>query len=421
MARRPSLIKTRKPKKTTVRVGKKGIALASSGNTLTKDFKPKDVDAFRYGPEPSFSDAQPADDKRQGIMIDTYNWYSRFCTHKDAKEFLIQYLTNTNADKETIKLVRKAPDNRMPTTAGWAARCATRGLILTEQQLEYLKGAVDRLIAYTKAGIKDEPAEGEEAEVAAKPKRTVNIQEVMREKADEALSDVEALFDEFIVAGCPKDFNIDKKIVGCLTARNVLPQHIAAAIKRYNALLGEYLEVQAGKDAQLKEAYSTYSKMQIRYTIKFIEDIISELNGYIGLKQAAKKPRAKKVVPVEKTVAKLKYLKTFKDDALKLDLTSVSPVKLHQSTEAWVYDTAKRKLHHYVADEYSKCLMVKGNTVIGFDKKASGSKTLRKPGEQLKEVMGSKPAARKYFEGIKAVQAVPNGRFSDTMIILKAF
>ena len=97
------------------------------------------------------------------------------------------------------------------------------------------------------------------------------------------------------------------------------------------------------------------------------------------------------------------------------------PVKLHGSSEAWVYDTAKRKLHHYIADEYSKSFSVKGNTIIGFDNIKSEIKTLRKPSEQIKEVMGSKPAARKFFDNIKAVAAKPNGRFNENMIILKAF
>jgi hypothetical protein len=35
--------------------------------------------------------------------------------------------------------------------------------------------------------------------------------------------------------------------------------------------------------------------------------------------------------------------------------------------------------------------------------------------------MGSKPAARKNFKDIKAVATVPNGRFNENMIILKAF
>jgi len=78
-------------------------------------------------------------------------------------------------------------------------------------------------------------------------------------------------------------------------------------------------------------------------------------------------------------------------------------------------------LHHYVADEYSKVLLVKGNALIGFDKKQSELKTLRRPAEQIKGVTGSKPAARKFFKEIKAVAASPNGRFNINMIILKAF
>jgi hypothetical protein len=59
--------------------------------------------------------------------------------------------------------------------------------------------------------------------------------------------------------------------------------------------------------------------------------------------------------------------------------------------------------------------------IIGFDNIKSEIKTLRKPGEQIKEVMGSKPAARKFFDSIKAVAIQPNGRFNEHMIILKAF
>jgi hypothetical protein len=147
--------------------------------------------------------------------------------------------------------------------------------------------------------------------------------------------------------------------------------------------------------------------------------VIGELNSYINIKKNGRKPRLKKPVPVEKLVRKLKYLKEFKLE--KLELVSVPPTKLHNCSEAWVYDTKKRKLHHYVADEYAKSLSVKGNTVIGFCTKNSEVKTLRKPEVQIKEVMGSKPAARKFFDSIKAVSTTPNGRFNEGMIILRAF
>ena len=137
------------------------------------------------------------------------------------------------------------------------------------------------------------------------------------------------------------------------------------------------------------------------------------------MKKPGNTPRAKTRGPVDKIVKRLKYLKTFKLE--KLELASISPTKLHNCNEAWVYDTKKRKLHHYVADEYTKSLSVKGNALLGFCTKESQVKTLRKPEEQIKQIMGSKPAARKFFDSIKAVSTAPNGRFNANMIILRAF
>jgi hypothetical protein len=386
MARRPSLIKAKSSKKTT-RAPRRGVNRFS---------------------------LMPTDNWDKAKFFAHYDLERKDCGTK-VKEYI-----KKNFPKDVLIKVNRLPDWKLDMHSHWATAAHLLEVNPDLVPDAYKTGIVKWVETLSLEGAaltaKKEETEGEE-----KPKKVVNIQEIMREKADEALSDIEALFDEFIDSGCSKDFSVDKKVVGALSARNILPQHMASAIKRYQRLLNEYLEVQAGKCEQLNEGYANYSKMQIRYAIKVIEDIIAEMNGYVGLKQAAKKPRAKKAVPVERVVAKLKHCKSFKDDALKLELVGLSPVKLHESTEAWVYDTAKRKMHHYVADAYSKCLLVKGNTIIGFDKKESGMKTLRKPVEQIKALMGSKPAARKYFSEIKAVEAVPNGRFNTGMIILKAF
>jgi hypothetical protein len=386
MARRPAIIKAKSAKKTT-RAPRRGVNRFS---------------------------LMPTDNWDKAKFFAHYDLERKDCGTK-VKEYI-----KKNFDKDVLTKVNRLPDWKLDMHSHWAT---TAHLLEVNPDLvpdSYKTGIVKWIETLALEGAaltaKKEETEGEE-----KPKKVVNIQEIMREKADEALGDIEALFDEFVDSGYSKDFSVNKKVVGALSARNVLPQHLAPAIKRYQRLLDEYLEAQTGKCEQLNEGYANYSKMQLRYAIKVIEDIIAEMNGYISLKQVSKKPRAKKVVPVERVVAKLKHCKSFKDDALKLELVGLSPVKLHQCAEAWVYDTAKRKMHHYVADDYSKCLLIKGNTVIGFDKKESGMKTLRKPVEQIKALMGSKPAARKYFKEIKAVEAVPNGRFNAGMIILKAF
>ena len=75
----------------------------------------------------------------------------------------------------------------------------------------------------------------------------------------------------------------------------------------------------------------------------------------------------------------------------------------------------------YVADEYSKVLGVKGTTITGFDETKSICKTLRKPGEQLKEFMrASKAQQRKFLSGIKAVESRMNGRINADTLLLKA-
>lgn len=387
------------------------VAVTASNN-LVKDLIPRDNDFRYYGPEPDFSVAQPEDESRQFVMSKAYNWYSHFYTNKEAKDFLIRYLEDTKANKDVIKLVRKAPDNSMTPTAGWTARCATRGLILDQHQLDYIQKTIDKLVKIATPIVSVESKD--------KPVARVNIQEIMREKATDAMAEVEEMFDEFILGDC-KNVNIEKKVIGHFTSRNVLPQHMTPMIKHWEDILNESNEILQGKCPQLKEAYASYTKTQLKNRIKFCEIVLSELNGYINLKKTVKKVRARKPVTVEKIVSKLKYCKNFKDEAQKLDLVSIHPTKLHNASEAWIYDTRKRKMHHYVADNYSKVLIVKGNALLGFDKKESGVKTLRKPSEQIKALTGSKPAARKYFKEIKAVEAVPNGRFNADMVLLKAF
>jgi hypothetical protein len=395
---------------------KVGMA-AISTNLLVKDLRPKDADLTHYGTEPNFSEGQPESEKRNLAVNLAYNWYSHFYGPKEAKDFLAQYLDAKDPAK--AKIVRRAPDNQVIPTYGFTARMASRGLELNEREIANITKQVDKLVNAVSAEAK--AAKKAEAELSKKVQRP-SIQEIMREKADEAGSEIEAIWDEYLDANKPKDFSVTRRIINELQSRNVLPQHIAPMIRRWERLRDEYLEVQAGKCPQLNEAYSDYTKMQVRNAIKLVEEIIAEFNGYISLKQAVKKVRVKKPVPVEKVVSKLKFCRSFTDTVLKLELVGLHPVKLHNATEAFVYDTQKRKLIWLVADDYSKCLFVKGNTVLGFDTKKSMSKTIRKPGEFLAAFnKASRPAIRKMVGDIKSVVAVPNGRFNDKMIILKVW
>jgi len=374
----------------------------------------KDPDTKYFGDEPEFT-LQP--DNRTVALMKGFTWYNRFLTRKEAKDFICQYV-EVKGKSEDSKVIRKIDESELIPTIGWLARMCLRGLELNEHESMTLYTEISRLIrSIHKPELKQKSQTGKNAIEKPVVKTRPNVQEIMKDKAREAAGELEGLFDDFIKSGAR---TIATKTIDELSKKNVLPQHTNILLDIWNKKLDEFLEVQKGK-SDLAEGYTNFSKVQVKNIIKYIEQVISDLNAYVNVKKAQKAPRKRKAVPVEKLVAKLKYCKEFKDSATKLDLVSLHPTKLHGSSEAWVYDTAKRKLHHYIADEYSKTFSVKGNTLLGFCTKQSEVKTLRKPTEQLKEIVGSKPAARKYFKDIKAVSVAPTGRFSDTMIILKAF
>ena len=388
-------------------------------HSQVKALNPRDVDQKYLGDEPLFAD-QPMSECRNSAIARGLNWYHRFYGRKDAREMMANYLDIHERVVEG-KVMRKVDEGefRLPTFA-WLSRMVLRGLELTEHEMLTLENEISRLLqTINKAKVisKFTTAAKTVEEVAT---TKTNIQETMREKAREAAGELEGLFDTYLTAGQPTKHSL--RPMDEVSKKNVLPQHVAMIREVWSKKLAEMNELLEGKDAQLVQAYSHYSKQQVKNTIKFIELVLSDLNSYISVKKTAKAPRARKAVPVEKIVAKLKYMKAFKDQAIKLDLISISPIKLHGSSECYLYDTSKRKLIYIVADEYSKTLSVKGNTILGIDSAKSQTKTIRKPGEFFKEFMKlGKPAGRKMFDEVKAVAVTPNGRSNDKMLIIKAW
>jgi hypothetical protein len=238
----------------------------------------------------------------------------------------------------------------------------------------------------------------------------------MKERAMCVGGDLEGLLDEYIEQGVPTKHKI--KPIGLLMTTTMLPQHVPLLLEPWEQQKKEYEELQTTEDRGLLEAYSNFGKIQIRNLIKFCELIIHDLHSYVTYKKSTRAKPKRKVIPIAKLVGKLKYMKEFNE----LKLESLSPTKIPESKEMFAYDTKKRKLHYYKADELSGGLTVKNNTIIGFSVSESCIKTLRKPKDQLVEFKkASKPNSRKFFKDIKAVETKTSGRFNEHMVILKIF
>lgn len=392
--------------------------VSKSTDQFIKALNPRDPDVTYLGDEPLFL-KQP-EQNRISVLARSFTWYNRFYGKKDAKNLMMQYL-DMNEMHSISKVINKVPEQDFNLTLSWLARMTLRGLVLNDVEKVRLFDEIQRLqkIAVTpevKTSATSVNSTGEEKVEVTKP----NIQDVLREKAKEAAAELEALFDDFIQQGAKSVASF--KPIDEVSKKNVVAQHVSYIADIWKEKQKHFEEVKLGKDVQLVQGYQFLTNMQLKNVLKFIDLVLSDLNSYVNVKKAAKKPRAKKAVSVDKIVAKLKYLKTFKDETSKLELTSVHPTKLHGSSECYLYDPIKRKISHIVADEYSKTFTVKGTTILGIDTNKSQSKTVRKPGESLPAFMKlGKPAGRKFFDEIKSVGTTPNGRTNENTIILKAW
>ena len=372
-----------------------------------KSMTPKSQDAG-YGPEPQWKE-QPAENERTSAMTRMFNWYNYHYGKKEAKDCIVDWLVRNE------RVVESKEFNRLPEATvhkigiGWVCRANLLGLALTDAELETINNTIADYIAAGRS-VK------EVVEVAEVAVIRPNIQDRLREKISEAAGELEGMYDEMIMAG--GKMSADYKPISLLRSLNVAPQLIGTVKEVWERRLVELQAVADGKDADLVEGYGHWGKLQVRNFIKFAEQVIADCDTYRQIKKVERKPRAKKAIPLEKQVAKFKYAKEFAE----LKLKGESATKLVGASEAWLYDTAKRKLIHVVADSHLGTFFVKGSAIVGFDPATTVQKTLRKPAEQIKSIVSvGKPAARKAFKDIKATEVKFNGRGNDNLIILKTY
>lgn len=370
-----------------------------------KVMNPRSPDTKYTGHEPEWK-TQPISGRVSAITA-AFTWYNYHYGKKEVKELIIDWLVRNNRQKDA-KDFGRVPESAIQNAIGWLCRMNLRGLELTESEAETVNSAIRNHIASLKS-TKEVASKSNEPEVV-RP----NIQDRLREKMSEAAGEIEGMYDEMIIAG--GKMSADYKPVTILRGMNVAPQLVGEIATAWKQRLGELEEAIKGKDAQLVEGYGNFGKLQLKNLVKFAEQVIADCGSYVQIKKVERKPRKKKPVSPEKLTSKFKYLKEFAE----LKLKSEPATKLVDAQEAWLYDTKKRKLIHVVADTHLGTFTVKGSAIIGFDATNSVQKTLRKPADQLKEIIGvGAPQARKAFKDIKSTEVKFNGRGNENMVLLK--
>ena len=336
---------------------------------------------------------------------------------KDLKPAVIKWMTTIGCTKEDITAFKKTKDNRCSTTMGAIASCLLRGMPAVRADFNqgrdtaaWLREAITEVIEAGKNDI--------DADAVAEVKSTVpvvSIQDRVRESAYKMTEEIEDAIESFQTD--PENFDPKAfKMLNLLKGKEVKAAHARIIKGVYSKDLAELEELASGNaDEQLREGYSHRTKKQIKNLIAFYQEIMSACDMLAQEAKVNRAPRAKKSVPAEKIVAKLKYMKT--NEPLKL--VSVNPTDIIGCAELWVYNTKSRKLGKYVATEY-QTLSVKGTSILNFNENLSICKTLRKPEEKLKEFKAAgKVQLRKFLDDINATDTKMNGRLNEETILLK--
>jgi len=344
-------------------------------------------------------------------------WYRLESSAKELKPKVIDWMGRQGCTKEDISSFKKTKDNRCGMTMGAVAACLLKGMPAVRDEFNdgrdtavWLRAEIVKVIAEGQ----DDKDDSEEAVEVAVNVYTPSIQERVREASYRMTEELETAIESFQTD--PETFDPKAfKVLNLLKAHQAKAAHARVIKDFYARDLSELVEAATTKDEQLKEAYSHLSKVQLRKITAFYQEVVSACEMLAQEAKVNRKPKAKKAVPAEKIVGKLKYKKA--DEPLKL--VSINPADILGAKELWTYNTKSRKLGKYIAEEFQD-LGVKGTTITGFSEAKSVQKTLRKPADQIKEFKAAgKVVLRKFLEEINAVDTRMNGRINEDIILLK--
>lgn len=332
------------------------------------------------------------------------NWYGLHEDDRVMRKWLVNYLT-VNGKREYIKAVEKAWDVEVK------AMCVLVRLMAREQYVsdEHKQFIDDRLTFIKSKYVEDvsKPTVDATKTLVAVP--MVSIDQRITDAARKYAAEVDNELDNF-VRNKKSDFSMKAFL---------LSNSISGAVSKkiggfYAGVISELTEALEGKDEQLVEGYSYFTKAELKRFLSFVESIVADCQQQVVAAKATRMPRKRKEKPAGVIVARMQYQKEFAE----LNMKSVSPTTIIGASELWVYNTKYRRVSVYYAMDRGG-LSVRGTTLLNYDTSKSETKTLRKPEDFFK--VAGKRAMATALKSVKTKGIVPNGRINNETILIGAF
>ena len=339
--------------------------------------------------EPKFSG-----EVSQTELTQALSWYAQNRDSKDATKYAIDYF------KKKLKIPAPEAIKSQAPTFGYVCRLVSLGAVLTDRNVEWFDKTIEEL----------KNAKQPVAKVS-KVANVVSIQDHIKRKASECIGELEGQIDELITS----KFSADVSPYAMMNTLEIKGAHTKFVIDHFKTRRAEYDNILTTTDPDVKEAYSNFTKVQLKKLVAYCDQVILDGMKLAGDSVKSRKPRKRKAKSPDQLVTKLNYAKDFAE----LKLVSVDPKTIVGASQLWVYNTKTRKLGCYNAEDAAG-LSIKGSTIQNFAESKSIQKTLRKPAVTLPEVLkGGKVALRNVLTDIRAAEGVLTGRINTDTILLR--
>jgi len=351
--------------------------------------KPTDVNIIFSGTEPKISAELSQIDLTQAL-----SWYSQNRDSKDAFKYATDYF------KKKLKVAVPAGIKSQPQTFGFVCRIVTNGGILVGKDKEWFDKTIDEL-----RGTVD----------VAKPTKAgnvVSIQDHIKRKSSECIGELEGQLDEIILS----EFKTSPAPIAVMNSLEIKGAHTKYIVEHFKMRRAEYDVLLTTDDSFIKEAYSNFTKPQLKKLIAYCDQVIIDGMRLAGEAVKTRKPRKRKSKTPEQILSKLQYCKEFAD----LKLQSIDPKTILGATQLWVYNIKTRKLGCYISENASG-FSVRGTSLTGYSENKSICKTIRVPTmTRMNEVLtAGKVALRSILTDIRAAEGKLTGRINSDTILLR--
>lgn len=344
----------------------------------------------------------------------SFHWFADYIRMEVDKKEIVQTIKGhfkANSTKAEYKIIQNAPEWAFSTKTYLAAMIAWKALgydyAAGGNEAANYKRAKEEFIKLGNKRIEEKKNEAKDT----KPKKT--IQEIVTERTEQFIGEIEEVLDRYHEKGHEESMNYS--LYKELSLR-VAPNNMAKAVfDYYSPIRDEIKELVNDKPEDLVEAYSFMNLGQRKKYLEFLEYIVSDVEKYMASKKAVRKVRIAKPKSALKQIAKIQYLKESMEDKL----TSINPAAIVGAQRLYTYNIKYKRLTELVSN--GKGFEISGSTIKNIDNDLSRSIALRKPVDILPMVLKkTPPQIRAVWNELTTKTASANGRINKDTILLRA-